>query len=77
METLPLKEVTLLSSDSPSAPNNLGYYPSQDHDNSQGLSLHTPRPHCSLRCSLATCSGLDHDGEGHTLDYHVAFHHHN
>ena len=68
--------VTLLSSDSPSTPDNLGHYPSQDHDDSQELSLRTPCPHCSFRCSLAAYFDLDRDGEGHTLDYHVALRHH-
>ena len=67
--------VTLLSSDSLSAPDNLSHYPSLDHDDFQGLSLHTPHLHCLLHCSLAACSGLDHDGEGHALSYHVALRH--
>ena len=68
--------VTLLSSDSPSAPDNLGYYPSQDHDDSEGLFLHTPRPHCSFCRSLTAYSDLDRDGEGHVLDYNIALCHH-
>ena len=67
--------VTLLLSDSPFAPNNLGHYPLRDHDDFQGLSLHTPRLYCLLRCSLVACSGLDHDGEGHALGYHVTLCH--
>ena len=68
--------VTLLSSDSPSTLDNLNHYPLQDHDDSQGLSLHTPRPRCSLYCSLAVCSNLDRDGEGHALGCHFALRYH-
>ena len=67
--------VTLLSSDSPSVPDNLGHYPSREHDDFQGLSLHTPRLHCLFHGSHAACSSLGHDGEGHALSYHVALRH--
>ena len=68
--------VTLLLSDSLSAPDNLGHYPSRNHDDFQRLSLHTPCLHCLFHCSLIAYSGLDHDGEGHALGYHVALRHH-
>ena len=66
----------LFSYDSPFALDILGHYPLQDHIDSQGLLLCTPRLYYSLHCSLIAYPDLDHNGEGHVLEYHVALHHH-
>ena len=63
--------------DSPYTLNNLNHYPLQDHDDSQGLLLHTTlHPHCSHCYSLTTYSDWEHDGEGFVLGYHIALCHH-